>query len=52
MVFEKFLGELGKDSAMADVVARLEPLLLEDGDLTESSMRAALLPDDPNHATS
>jgi hypothetical protein len=45
-VFEKFLGELGKDTALADVVARLKPVLLDDDRPTEAAIKAALLPDD------
>jgi len=45
-VFEKFLSELGKDPALADVVSRLKPVLLEDEGLREASIKSALLPDD------
>jgi hypothetical protein len=45
-VFEKFLGELGKDAALSDVVARLKPALLEQETLSEAAIKAALLPDD------
>jgi hypothetical protein len=45
-VFEKFLGELGKDQAMADVVGRLKNVLLEEEEFTEAAIRAALLPGD------
>jgi hypothetical protein len=51
-VFEKFLGELGKDEAMADVVARLKPVLLADDTPTEDAIRAALLPHDPDGTAS
>jgi hypothetical protein len=50
-VFEKFLGELGKDAAAADVVARLRAVLLEDGDLTDAAIKAALLPNDDDKAS-
>ena len=45
-VFEKFLGELVNDAAMADVVGRLRPVLLEDEGLSEAAIKAALLPGD------
>jgi hypothetical protein len=45
-VFEKFLGELGKDAAMSDVVGRLKSVLLEEEEFTEAAIRAALLPGD------
>ncbi|MGA8610692.1 MAG: hypothetical protein WB760_03040 [Xanthobacteraceae bacterium] len=51
-VFEQFLNELGKDAAMSDVVARLLPVLLEEEGLTETAIKAALLPDDPDSTTS
>jgi hypothetical protein len=51
-VLEKFLGELGKEAAMADVVARLKPVLLADDTPTEATIRAALLPDDPDGTAS
>ncbi len=49
-VFEQFLGELGKDPALADVVARLKPVLLEEEDFAEATIRAALLSDDPDNS--
>ena len=51
-VFEHFLNELGKDTAMGDVVARLKPVLLEDDSLSEAAIKAALLPDDPDNTAS
>jgi hypothetical protein len=42
----KFLGELGKDAAMSDVVGRLKSVLLEEEEFTEAAIRAALLPGD------
>jgi len=51
-VFEKFLSELGKDSALVDVAARLRPVLLEDEGLTEPAIKAALLPGDPDDKSS
>lgn len=51
-VFEQFLSELGKDAALADVVARLKPVLLEQEGLAESAIKAALLPDDPDNTPS
>ncbi len=51
-VFERFLVEMGKDAALADVVARLKPVLLEQEGLAESAIKAALLPDDPDTSAS
>lgn len=51
-VFEKFLGELGKDPSLADVAARLRPVLLGDDSFTEPAIKAALLPDDPDGTSS
>ena len=47
-VFERFLKELGKDPALADVVARLKPVLLEEESISETAIKAALLPGDPD----
>jgi hypothetical protein len=52
VVFERFLSELGKDAALADVVARLKPVLLEQEGLAGSAIKAALLPDDPDNTAS
>jgi len=45
-VFEQFLGELSKDAALSEVVARLKPALLEGETLSEAAIKAALLPDE------
>jgi hypothetical protein len=47
-VFKRFLDELSKDEAMTEVVARLEPVLLDEESISEAAIRAALLPDDPD----
>jgi hypothetical protein len=51
-IFEQFLNELHKDAALRDLAARLKPVLLESETLSESAIKAALLPDDSDSATS
>jgi hypothetical protein len=51
-IFERFLNELNKDAALRDVAARLKPVLLESETLSEPAIKAALLPDDSDRATS
>jgi hypothetical protein len=45
-IFEQFLDELKKDVTLRDAAARLKPVLLENETLSESALKAALLPDD------
>jgi hypothetical protein len=42
-ILEKFLEELGKEAESAKVVEHLRKVLLEDKNLNEASIRAALL---------
>ena len=51
-IFEQFLNELKKDARLRDVAARLKPVLLENDTLSEAAIKAALLPDDTDDATS
>jgi hypothetical protein len=51
-IFEQFLNELDKDAALRDVAARLKPVLLESETLSESAIKAALLPDDSDRPSS
>jgi hypothetical protein len=51
-IFEKFLGELSKDSALSDITARLRPVLLESDVLSEAAIESALLSDDADGETS
>jgi hypothetical protein len=51
-VFERFLTELSKDKALAEVVGRLRPVLLEEDTIVEPAIKAALLPDGPDNSSS
>jgi hypothetical protein len=51
-LFEQFLNALNKDAALRDVAARLKPVLLENQTLSESAIKAAVLPDDSDGGTS
>jgi hypothetical protein len=51
-IFEQFLNELKKDATLRDVAARLKPVLLDNETLSEAAIKAALLPDDTDVATS
>jgi hypothetical protein len=45
-IFELFIERLGDTDIPAESVAALSKALLEEGNLKESAIRAALLPDD------
>jgi hypothetical protein len=51
-IFEQFLNELKMDATLRDVAARLKPALLENETLSDSAIKAALLPDDSDGAAS
>ena len=51
-IFEQFLNELKMDATLRDVAARLKPVLLENETLSESAIKAALLPDDSDGTAS
>ncbi len=44
-IFEKFLDELRNSGVSADVIARLQKVLLEEHSVSEGMIEAALFPD-------
>lgn len=48
-IIEKFLARLTAEKVSPDVVARLKKTLLDDGDISEAALKAALTPSGDSH---